>query len=145
METEIYQTLKDWIKHISTPMKDIGGMPVCPYAKETKYQVISVKDNDINPPSWFFELIIYVFPNDITIRDLKLTAEKYNKIFPELIFLPDHKNHTTYINGIRTNNGKHNLLLCQYRRELENARNKLRKTNYYQYWTEEYLKEILQT
>ena len=63
--------------------------------------------------------------------------------YPDIIFLPDHKDRKTFINGVQTNNGKHNLLLCQLRSRLKIARDKLKKSNYYSFWTEDYLKEIL--
>lgn len=145
MGKEIHQSLKKWIDHISTPLEDLGGFSVCPYAKGSEYQVKETNVDEIDPPPWFFDLIIYVLPDDLTLDELKLTADQYNKIYPELIFLPDHKDRDTYINGIKTNNGKYNLILCQYRDELEKARNKLSKTKYYQHWAKDYLEEILNT
>jgi hypothetical protein len=70
-------------------------------------------------------------------------ANEYNKIYPDMVFLPDPKDRYTEINGVQTNNGNYNLILCQWRDKLDNARSKLQKTSYYTYWAEEYLKEIL--
>ena len=69
-------------------------------------------------------------------------ATEYNKIFPEIIFLPDHKDRETYINGVATNNGKYNLILCQWRDNLNKARSKLEHTKYYSFWDQTYLEEI---
>ena len=38
---------------------------------------------------------------------------------------------------------KYNLILCQSKRKLNKIRKKLMETDYYTYWTEDYLKEIL--
>ena len=35
-------------------------------------------------------------------------------------------------------------MLCQPRKELTEARKKLAKTNYYDYWDENYLQEVLE-
>jgi hypothetical protein len=64
-------------------------------------------------------------------------------MYPEMVFLPDHKDRDTFINGVQTNNGKYNLILCQWRDNLESARTKLKNSNYYSFWDQEYLKEIL--
>ena len=45
---------------------------------------------------------------------------------------------------MQTNNGKYNLVLCQPRKDLTEARKKLGKTNYYDYWDEKYLQEVLE-
>jgi len=79
------------------------------------------------------------------VDELRAIAAEYNKQFPDLVFLPDHKDRYTEINGVQTNNGKHNIILCQWRDNLEQARAKLKNTKYYTFWTEYYLQEILTT
>ena len=145
MGTTIHQALNDWVKRISTPSENLGGFSVCPYAKGTEYEVVETDGADIDPPPWDFELIIYVLPDHYSEDDLKNIANEYNKLFPDLVFLPDHKDRNTYINNVQTNNGKYNLILCQWRDNLEKAREKLKNTRYYHYWAEDYLKEILNT
>jgi hypothetical protein len=68
-----------------------------------------------------------MLPEDITIDQITHLSEKYNQQYPDIIFLPDHKDRKTFINGVQTNNGKHNLLLCQLRSRLKIARDKLKK------------------
>ena len=70
-------------------------------------------------------------------------CSELNEKYLDLIFLPDHKNRDTYINGVKTNNGNHNIILCQPKKKLKDARAALKKTDYYTYWDKEYLKEIL--
>jgi hypothetical protein len=135
----------EWIQRLSIPKEELGNMSICPYAKGATYELVETDGSDIQPPPWDFELIIYKLPDVYTQEELNQMAVEYNKANPLLVFLPDHKDRDTYINGIQTNNGKYNLLLCQWRDNLEIARNKLKKTNYYNYWADEYLKEILAT
>ena len=45
---------------------------------------------------------------------------------------------------MQTNNGKYNLVLCQPRKDLTEARKKLAKTEYYDYWDKNYLEEVLE-
>jgi hypothetical protein len=135
--------IKEWIDHISRPREELGGMSVCPYAKGATYEIIETDGSNISPPSQNFELIIYKLPDTFTIVQVEQIAEKYNKLFPNIIFLADPKDRITEINNVKTNNGKYNLILCQLRDNLESARVKLKNTKYYSYWSSDYLDKIL--
>jgi hypothetical protein len=137
--------IENWIKHISMPRPELGGKSVCPFAKSAEYELIETDGSTINPPPWDFELIIYKLPNHYTVEELGDIAAEYNNLYPEMVFLPDHKDKDTFINGVQTNNGRYNLILCQWRDNLSKARDNLAKTNYYTFWAEEYLNEILNT
>jgi hypothetical protein len=134
--------IKDWIERISKPREELGGMSVCPFAKGSKYEVIETDGSDIDPPPRDFELIIYKLPDEYEVDELADLATKCNSIFPDMIFLPDHKDRETFINGVATNNGKYNLILCQWRNNLNKARSKLAHTKYYSFWDKNYLDEI---
>jgi hypothetical protein len=135
--------INEWINRITQPRSELGDFSVCPYAKGVEYELLETDGSDINPPPWDFELIIYMLPAHYTETEVVAIANEYNKIYPDMVFLPDPKDRYTEINGVQTNNGEHNLILCQWRDSLEKARAKLQKTTYYTHWTEEYLKEIL--
>ena len=135
--------INDWIKRITQPREELGNFSVCPYAKGAEYELIETDGSDINPPPWDFELIIYKLPDNYSEFEVTEIAAEYNNIYPELVFLPDPKDRYTEINGVQTNNGKYNLILCQWRDNLQKAREKLASTNYYTYWSEQYLNEIL--
>lgn len=137
--------LSDWVARISKPSEEIGGLPVCPFASKSELSIIDTDGSDIDPPPWDFDLIIYKLPEQYTIEELTDLAKEYNSMYPEMIFLPDHKDRNTFINGVQTNNGIYNLILCQWRDNLEKARSKLFGTKYYTFWDEDYLKEILNT
>ena len=137
--------IKDWIERISKPADLLGGFSVCPFAKGAEYSVHKTDGSDINPPPWDFELMIYVLPDHYTADEVIAIAAEYNKMYPDVVFLPDPKDRYTEINGVQTNNGEYNIILCQWRDNLERARTKLKNTTYYQYWAEEYLKEILES
>jgi hypothetical protein len=136
------EEITNWISRISKPNTELGGMSVCPFAKKTEYEFIESDGSNINPPPWDFELIIYKLPDHYTINELYEIAIEYNTMYPKMIFLPDHKDRDTFINSVQTNNGKYNLILCQWRDNLKKARDKLEKTSYYTYWSSEYLEEI---
>ena len=142
---DIKQHIENWVECLSVKHIVLGGFSVCPFAKNAEYEIIETDGSNIDPPPWAFDLIIYVLPDMWSQEELFELADVYNKMYPDLIFLPDYKDRHTEIKGVQTNNGKYNLLLCQWRDELNLAREKLAKTDYYSYWDENYLKEILNT
>lgn len=140
---DIKKDIDDWINHLSSKQILLGGLSVCPFAKSAEIEIIRTDGSDIDPPPWHFDLLIYHLPDDWTQEELLELAKVYNDTMSSLIFLPDHKDRYTEINGVQTNNGKHNLILCQWRDELNTARTKLASTTYYTFWNQDYLNEIL--
>jgi hypothetical protein len=137
--------IKDWIDRISKPSTKLEGFPVCPYAKGADYTIVNTDGSDIEPPPWAFDLYIYVLPDGYDEQTVIAIAAEYNRLYPDLVFLPDPKDRYTEINGVQTNNGEKNIILCQWRDDLMKAREKLSTTKYYQHWSEDYLNEILTT
>ena len=95
-------------------------------------------------PNSDFDVIIYIVEDNIDSNSLYNAVDNYNCNYPDYKFIADHGKTKTYIQGIQTSNGKYNLVLCQPRKELTEARKKLAKTNYYDYWDKNYLKEVLE-
>ena len=135
--------IEQWIEHLSNPQAALGGLAICPFAKQSKYQIIETKDNFIDIPQEDFELIMFKLDKEISIEKLYRLCDFLNVSFPKFVFLPDHRDKNTNIQGVSTNNGQFNLILCQTREKLIKARKQLNKTNYYSYWDIDYLKEIL--
>jgi hypothetical protein len=134
--------IPEWINAISKPQEKIGNHAICPFAKlANRFEVIKV-EKDIIPPQRDFEVVIFLL-GEISILDLHEKCEELNLKYPEFVFLPDHKDNHTFINGVQTKNGKNNLIHCQPKNKLREARKALNKTNYYSFWDEKYLKDIL--
>ena len=60
-----------------------------------------------------------------------------------MIFLEDAAEKPSFIGEIQTNNGFHNLILMQNRDKLRKMREKLGSTQYYDYWSDNFLREVL--
>jgi hypothetical protein len=139
--------IHNWIKKVSTKKKELNNYSVCPFArlfyKSPKLKIIKTTSDNIVVPDDFFEIIIFVIVNKITQNQLTLLCNNLNKKYKKLVFLPDHKSRKTFIKNIQTNNGKHNLIMCQPKNKLKEARDILKKTNYYKNWNKKYLKEIM--
>jgi hypothetical protein len=67
----------------------------------------------------------------------------YNKKYSEWLFFEDCATYDTFIGGVQTNNGKHNLILAQPKEKLRKFREILKKTSYYDFWSKDYYDEIM--
>ena len=143
MKEEKSRYILHWIKQLSKIRPELGNFAICPYASNANFAIVDEKLSQIMPND-DFDVIIYVVEDDISANFLYDAVDDYNHNYPEYRFIADHGKTKTYIQGIQTSNGKYNLVLCQSRKELTEARKKLGKTSYYDYWDESYLHEVLE-
>ena len=132
-----------WIGQLSKIRPELGNFAICPYASKANYTIVDEKLSQIVPNN-DFDVTIYVVEENISAQFLYDAVDDYNRNYPDYKFIADHGKTKTYIKGIQTSNGKYNLVLCQLRNELTEARKKLAKTNYYDYWDKDYLEEVLE-
>ena len=132
-----------WIGQLSKIRPELGNFAICPYASNANYTIVDEKLSQIVPNN-DFNVIIYVVEDNMSAEFLYDAVDDYNRNYPDYKFIADHGKTKTYIQGIQTSNGKYNLVLCQLRKELTEARKKLAKTNYYDYWDKDYLEEVLE-
>ena len=132
-----------WIDQLSKIRPELGNFAICPYASKANFSIIDSKLSQIVPKP-DFDVVIYVVEDNISAQFLYDAVDDYNRNYPEYKFIPDHGKTKTYIQGMQTSNGLYNLVLCQSRKELTEARKKLARTDYYNYWDESYLKEVLE-
>ena len=143
MKEEKSRYILEWIRQISEIRPELGNFSICPYASGANFSIQEQKLSQIVPNS-DFDVIINIVEDDIDADFLYEAVDDYNLIYPEYKFIADHGKTKTYIQGIQTSNGKYNLVLCQPRKELSEARKKLAKTDYYNHWDKNYLKEVLE-
>ena len=143
MKEERNRYILNWIQEISKIRPELGNFSICPYASGANFSIQEQKLSKIMPNS-DFEVIIHIVEDDIDANSLYDAVDDYNRNYPDYKFIADHGKTRTYIQGIQTSNGKYNLVLCQSRKELTEARKKLAKTDYYSYWDKDYLEEVLE-
>ena len=132
-----------WIGQLSKIRPELGNFAICPYASKANYKIVEEKLSQI-VPNPDYDVIIYVVEDNMSAQFLYDAVDDYNRNYSDYKFIADHGKTKTYIQGIQTSNGFFNLVLCQPRKELTEARKKLAKTNYYDYWDQNYLKEVLE-
>lgn len=139
-EKEAY--IRKWIQEVSKNRPELGGFAVCPYAHSSKTLIVETTIDDIVPEPGH-DVIIFIIEDFWRPDQVRKWVEHYNEKFQYYKFFEDLSSKDTFISGIKTNNEKYNLILCQSKQKLSKIRKKLMQTEYYTYWTEEYLKEIL--
>ena len=132
-----------WIGQLSKIRPELGNFAICPYASKANYNIVEEKLCQI-VPNPDYDVTIYVVEDNISAQFLYDAVDDYNRNYSDYKFIADHGKTKTYIQGIQTSNGFFNLVLCQPRKELTEARKKLAKTNYYDYWDKDYLEEVLE-
>ena len=143
MKEKKYNYIFNWIQELSKIRPELGNFSICPYASGANFSIQERKLHQI-VPNLDFDVIINIVEDDIDANFLYDAVDDYNRNYPDYKFIADHGKTKTYIQGIQTSNGKYNLVLCQPRDELSEARKKLAKTDYYDYWDKNYLEEVLE-
>ena len=138
---KVRDDIKNWIEEVSVVRPELGGFSICPFAKKANYKIIQV-DIDALYPVEGFDVVIYIL-EESDLETIQWWVEFYNKKYPDWMFFEDCASYDTYINGVKTNNGKYNLILGQPKEELLKFREALKKTSYYSNWSKEYYQEIV--
>ena len=146
----ITSQIETWITTVlDTPNSKFGNLPPCPYAKKAWVEGnVSVKMFDdvqsFTPQDWDKEVNIYVMNPWISSELLSEMAKNYNSMYSDYLFLEEHPDLIEDVGGFVVNQGKLILLIVQDRKPLEEARKKLQETNYYENWTPEMKKRIIE-
>jgi len=139
-EKEAY--IQEWIQEVSKSRPELGGFAVCPYASASKTLIVETPIDGIVPEPGY-DVIIFIVEDFWRPSQVQKWVDVYNQKFSYYKFFEDVSSRDTFISGVKTNNEKYNLILCQSKKKLSAIRKKLMKTEYYTYWTEEYIKEIM--
>jgi hypothetical protein len=144
MEHEKSLAVKDveeWIEKVSQSRPELRGFSICPFAKTGKYKIVEGLAKDIEIEDGY-DVIIYII-EESDLNKINEWVDYYNKAHDSWLFFEDCASYDTFIGGVQTNNGKHNLILAQPKEKLRKFREILKKTSYYSFWSKEYYDEIM--
>ena len=140
-EKEAY--IHEWIRQVSKERPELGGFAVCPYASSSSNTLIVETTIDDIVPKSGYDVIVFIIEDFWRPNQVEKWVNFYNKKYPYYKFFDDVSTRDTFINEVKTNNDHYNLILCQSKKKLSSFRKKLSETEYYSYWSEEYLDEVL--
>ena len=134
--------VREWIKHISVKRGELGGHAICPYAFSASVHIEERALSEVTLIEEGADVVIFIV-GDCSVAAMMATVDHLNMIHSDYMWLDDHKDEPTFINGVQSNFGKDNLILCQRRDKLLEAREQLHKTDYYNHWHQEMYKRII--
>lgn len=134
--------IRQWILSLSQAHERLGGFSICPFAATANFQIQEQFLSDIGPCEGV-QVAIFVVEDSHSPSELIEHCERLNALYDDYIFLDDHKDEDSFINGVKTNNGKYNLVIVQEKTELLRARKVLHKTEYYTHWSEDFYNRIV--
>ena len=144
------EKIEEWVLNtLSEPHNKFGDLPPCPYAKKAwldgNVEVRMWKDfGSFRYDKWEKEVTIYVMDPYTSPEFLSQIAKNYNKLYPDYLFLEEHPDLVEDVGGFVVNQGELILLIVQERKPLEEARDKLQGTTYYEHWTPEMKERIIE-
>jgi len=142
-ESSSNQKIEEWIlDFLSKPNSAFDNLPPCPYAKKAWLEGnVEVKEfvsfRDLR--------IIYLFQYTMLPRcsELQRLAASFNEEFPDFLFLEEHPDLIEDVGGVVVNEGELCMMIVQKRKPLEDAREELMKTGYYDNWTPQMKERII--
>jgi len=136
------KVIANWVSKVKQARPELNGKSICPFAKMPGViPVDKLSMKNIEPLG--NQITIYIENTvESTFEELETLCRRLNKKHKNYIFLPDHPQKKNFINGVETGNEHLPLIIVQTRKELLTARSLLEKTDYYEFWSEEYIKEI---
>ena len=107
--------VKEWIQTLSESHEELGGYSICPYAGAAKF---SVTECDLRDIVWKVDtssedVQIFIVEDDCTLDEMMDWRNALNRRYKDYLFLDDHRDEATYIQGIQSNFGKGNLIICK--------------------------------
>jgi hypothetical protein len=145
--------IKDYIDYISLKRDELGGHAICPFAKSFLNKIKIIQSTNFMADA--FDCIqnkthpmLYLIYGSSKQFDKKWLEEFCNDHqqfakTKDLWLIWDHPDQINKINGIKTNNKEYAILMIQKLSELNEYSNKLRNTNYYDFWDKEYYDKIV--
>ena len=152
-ESSSNQKIEEWIlDFLSKPNSAFDNLPPCPYAKKAwldgnvevkEFQSFASMRKDLD--EWNKEVVIYLFQYTTLPRcgELEALSSKFNEQYPDFLFLEESPDLVEDVGGVIVNQGDLCMMIVQKRKELEEAREELKKTGYYDNWTEEMKERIM--
>ena len=149
-------SIHDWFNHIQTPKDQLGGMPICPFARaaiaNNQYTIAQCTldsiDDQIHQCDISTNLVhILYLPTyeQYTTQQLSEITSKLNHQYKkdDKVVLENDPRETFELQGISTTFPHCFLWIVQSLSDLTQKSDMLNNTNYYSYWTKEQIDEVV--
>lgn len=126
--------VEEWLKNVTLKRKIFGEFPICPFSSKDSYCIEKRSLSDVAPIEGV-DVAIFIVGN-IALSQMFQRLNELNMIYDDYIFLNHHSIEPSYC-------GKHNLIIVQHKHEIQESRQRLKISNYYNYWIHEMCDELI--
>ena len=105
--------VREWIRELTKQRGELGGHSICPYAFSASVRIEETALSEVTLIEGADVTIFIV--GDCSVAAMMATVDHLNMIHSDYMWLDDHKDEPTFIQGVQSNFGKDNLILCQKR------------------------------
>lgn len=151
------KTIEDWFRTLIVPQKNLGGSPICPFAKgaieNAQFQVVEttlatvqhqIQDCDIIK----YKVVIFTLQDysKYTVENLQEETLRLNKIFmlENKVVLDNDPRTPFHLNEVRTTYPNCYLWIVQDLEDLNKKSARLFEySTYYKYWTQKQIDEVV--
>lgn len=145
-----------WFTHITTPKQQLGNKPVCPFAKlAITHKLYSVEFTNIDTietqisTANVISLKVCIFLlqdyQQYTVTQLEKITQQLNSKYSQddKVILDNDPRNPFYLNGVMTTFPDCYLWIVQSLSDLNEKSEALKATDYYSYWTQKQLDEVV--
>ena len=145
-----------WFTHITTPKEQLGNKAICPFAKPaitrksysveaTSIETIEIQvitADTVNLKVCIFTLLDY---NQYTILELEEKTQELNRRYlkEDKVVLDNDPRNPFNLNGVITTFPDCYLWIIQSLSDLNEKSETLKATNYYSFWTQKQIDEVV--
>lgn len=150
------KNLENWFNNLVKPREQLGNMPICPFARtaiqnqqyyveETTLDRIDIQVSTSDTQK--YKVCIYYLPDyqEYQIEALQAKTKILNQTFliSNKVILDNDPRTPFLINGVTTTFPDCYLWIVQDLADLTSKSNSLKFTEYYKYWTQEQIDEVV--
>jgi hypothetical protein len=148
--------LNEWMLAIQIPREELGGLPICPYARQAIAQKLydirytNVCDIDdalstVDIQTYAVTLIVVEDYISYTVDYLEKYTITLNETYrsKDFIILDNDPRSPMMVNGVITTFEHNYLWVVQSLSDLNQKSLDLQKTDYYSYWTKQQLDDVV--
>lgn len=145
-----------WFDSIITPREELGGMAICPYAKlatlSKAYNIQDTTIENIHDDIQLCDVVKYkvciFILTDWEVYDVDMLSsitKKLNEHFNsnDKVILDNDPRMPFVLNGVTTSFEHNYLWVVQSLSDLNQKSESLKNTNYYSFWTQEQLDDVV--
>lgn len=149
-------SLVKWILNITKSQPELSGLPICPYARQayiantydiqqTDYHNVEANIANCDLNKYQVVILYYTEYEQYSVDELVSKTKELNQLYnsQDIVILDNDPREPLHLKGVQTTYDGCYLWIVQPLADLNSKTEQLRKTDYYDHWTQEQLDEVV--